>query len=538
MSDTFHTATLDWLQTHQSFTNQSVTYSDSACRTLGPASGNLWDCYPFTRPNALTGLFAGLSLSGIPADTKYVEFYEYFSGTGFSPALVNFGQLNLWQQMTSHDWCLRTPEGISISPPAHPVHPVDLKFCVATEKESFYFDTGDWQYTSSILSKDYTQHVWRKEGVLLYGATYRSANDSVAPFLRPNYADATDNPARLDASCLFISPNISRLFGGTTVLTAGEGISICEPVLSEDDGLLSGIAATSSATLLGGSYASAILPAELSSFIIDKGYDPGYSVNWLRTISRQPPNVDSGITLVSDDELGCYKFTQNYDDCDLVTHVTRFQPSTIFVYNSCVSCCDCSDFDTDYETLRELFEKLLKLIEQYNEAFRIISDEVLPVFGERAEQITRKVRIFVMTLRKGFLLLPATLLMTQTELTLPVLEVYLRLQFRNDAGDTPITFSNVAVYAATEQPGVYLRSAEIIGMDTPSIVGIDSNVLYLTDVEVDAGQATVVSVRLFLGVTGYNEGSGMFNVAAEMGSKILFQLQTSEDSASITEKLR
>ncbi|MDR1923179.1 MAG: hypothetical protein LBQ66_02300 [Planctomycetaceae bacterium] len=537
MSHVFQSNTSNWLQTYRAFVNQPLVYSDTACRTLGPASENMWDPYPFTKPNELVGLFAGLSVSGIPADTKYVEVTGYSSLFGFTP--LASGESNSWQQMTSHDWQQLTPATESIIPVQE--HDVDLTFQVVTNKGVFVFHTADWDYTANPLSPDYQQHVWRRDGVLLYGVTYLSANDSIAPFLRPNRVTITQSPARLDASCLFVSPHVSRLFNGTAVLTAGNNISITQPSPDGFDATLLNAAFLPTASVPGRNTALSMLSLETHSFIVDDIYlKEELDEKWLRTVNNQPPNFDNGVTLLSDDETGCYKFTQNYAESDIITGVTQIEPHQLIVYNSCIPCCSCDEFFTDHETLRPLAEKLEKLVTQYNDAFKKMSEEVQPVFNTYASRLLQYFRAFYASYRAGFLLAPDMLVAESHSGTRPVLEVLLRLQFRNDNSDEPRTFPESRLDLSLEKASGYLYSASIVSGGYHNELAVDSVgqlSVYLTSVTVNARETVTASLRLFLASYNYGEGAEMFNVAEELGRSILVTAYCGEEMETLTVSL-
>jgi hypothetical protein len=421
--------------------------------------------------------------------------------------------------MTSADWLLLSPELTSTSPIQN--HAVDLTFRVVTAKDAFTFNTKNWTYYSNQLSQDYQQHVWHKDGVLLYGATYLSANDSVAPFLRPNYVTGDSTPAILDASCLFIAPQVSRLFSGTTVLTAGDNINIAPPVLSDLEKALDD-AALQQATDLAGS--------ETHSFVIDDIYTKEViEEKWLRTINNRPSNSDSRFTLVGDDEIGCYKFTQNYTESDIITGVTRVEPHQLIVYNSCVPCCNCEDFVAQYELLRTLSEKITVLADQYNTAHNLLADEVQPVFSNHAALLVKALRIFKGTQRVVTRSLSED---ARDEKDYPFLEIQVLLRIYNGTAQA-ITLNDLKLTAQPSAETGYLFSAENSG--DLKIVYVDTAFVSFSPVTVKIGDTVSDHIRMLFASVNYGEedDDAAFSIIAEIGSSVSLSISSDQGSDSI-----
>jgi hypothetical protein len=71
----FSTELTAWLARHASFVNDTFAEDMQGGRSLGPASGTLWDAYPFLHRSPYSGIFAGMSLSGV--QNEETEIYVY-----------------------------------------------------------------------------------------------------------------------------------------------------------------------------------------------------------------------------------------------------------------------------------------------------------------------------------------------------------------------------------------------------------------------------------------------------------------------------
>jgi len=302
----------------------------------------------------MTGLFAGLSISGVPYDTEYIAVTEYENLSGF------IGDCSGWQRRTAADWCGEGDiEPVSTSFLAG--NPLDIAFTVKTRRGSTSYDTREslWTYSPQPLSDDYLQHFWKNGELFITAVTFTSANEKVYPFIRP--CNVSSAEAYLDASCVFLQPRYVNLrykdFGGAVVLTAGTDIFI-----TPDD------------------------IRNLQTAVIGSPFTG--SSEYLRYIGKQKPDKNNCITLVSGDSRGCYKFIQDYEDIDLTTNKVVMRRGEIFVYNSCTQCCDCKDFAADYEEVRSLHASLSTAIEQYNTSVKNLNDTVIPVFNDYAKKIS------------------------------------------------------------------------------------------------------------------------------------------------------
>ena len=81
----FSPALTDWLSRHASFVNDTFAEEMQGGRSLGPASGTLWDAYPFLHRCQYSGIFAGMSLSGVQSEETEVYLLEYSALHGFIP---------------------------------------------------------------------------------------------------------------------------------------------------------------------------------------------------------------------------------------------------------------------------------------------------------------------------------------------------------------------------------------------------------------------------------------------------------------------
>jgi hypothetical protein len=155
-------------------TSNALTYASDFCvstdagRSLGPASGNLWDVWPFLAPSRFTGLFAGLSISGLTEEQFPVGLLSYRNRYGYVSRVHDgfYWPENGWQTWdevhwlhigSALDWFLSSAPARPDIPPL--VHDLDLTLRAGDT----LLDTRTWDYTSRKLSPDYRSHTWKTE---------------------------------------------------------------------------------------------------------------------------------------------------------------------------------------------------------------------------------------------------------------------------------------------------------------------------------------------------------------------------------------
>jgi hypothetical protein len=343
--DNFSPLTNAWLYLHKNFVNAEYSWSTETGRSLGSASGNIWEVYPFLEPNPFTGLFAGLSIAGLELPSTGVELLEYSSKQGFIPRENATFSGNDWQKFTAEDWlALSNPENCTACEISSPVHNLDLKLKLPSYGN---VDTRNWLYTSSQLSSNYTQHCWvfpdtdgnQLSYATITAVTFNSLYETRAPFLRPCYVRGE---ALLDPVTFLSSSKMLPLFKDTLILVNGDDIAL---------------------SVSGNETKADVLIARKSK--------EEQVTNWVQTIINKRPTSDGNIALSSPN---CYKFVQFYDQLDTEKNTATLEAGKIYIESICPPCCNCDDYVAAYETLRELSAQLADLIRLYNSQSLIAQD--------------------------------------------------------------------------------------------------------------------------------------------------------------------
>jgi len=315
----------NWLLENKSFVNDAFAEDLQGGRSLGPASGVLWDAYPFLHRCQYSGLFAGLSLSGIRNEEIEVYVEEYSARHGFIPASGGPFAGNEWQELSGDQWQKINPDfAPSLVSPPH--NPVDLILSVGNQR----LDTRGWRYKQQKISQEYQQHSWTCDGYCLLVVTFVDRPEHIAPFLRPCFE--TGRSARIDPHCLYALTPSTRLFEGRVVLRSEEPVS---------------------------------LSAQGASIKVSK-VSTDTALRLLRQISGLFPNAVGNFSCSSG---GCHRFTQSCAETDLTEHRVELEKAEITIQNACTPCCHCQDYMEHYETLRELTEKYAALIRQFAELY-------------------------------------------------------------------------------------------------------------------------------------------------------------------------
>jgi len=368
----FSTQLTQWLSQYRTFVNTGdLLSSDQAGRSLGPASGVIGDLYPFLNLNAFTGLFAGLSLSGFDANAEKIQLTKYRSRTGFRPVSSGPFSGTGWQGMTGEDWCRLDPTKYpALTDPelaVNPVHALDLELTVS----NMLIDTQKCDYSSRHLSGEYQLHYWWQENAFAITAvTFRTAHETLAPFLRPNYV--ADAKAILDPVCLFPASRTARLFGGLAVLSAGEHteVTIAEPVTTTAENPLD----------------IQVVPAKGTTVILSRNRLAREQA--VRSLSGARPNAVGGIMLQS---TGLHRISQPYEAIDTERGLVQMTPHVLCIQSHDQPCCSCEDYAEAWNKISRLYAEQAVLIEEYNELFTLIKqlrDEMEALFCD----MTRPVR--------------------------------------------------------------------------------------------------------------------------------------------------
>jgi len=359
----------EWLTRYHLFVNTAGLTASSDCgRSLGPASGHLWDIYPFLAPCGFTGLFAGLSLSGIPHNAQRVLLQSYVSRHGFRPADSGPFAGTDWQRMTGEDWSNLDPNlHPSIKGVPSPVHPVDLEFLV----DGTAYSTLHWHYIQRDLSVNYRLHTWwLPGGPVATVVTFTSCSETLAPFLRPCFVE--ERGVELDPACRFPASGTARLFQGTTVLTAGDAVTL---------------AVETSTTVPDGAWETDGKPNEEPMTLITISRAESVRERPLRSIQGVTANSQGNLSLAT---TGSHKLTRFYDELDPERRLVKLVPNTLIVQSTDQPCCSCNDYVATYETLRVLYEKQEALIRRYNETFamlKVLRDRLKEAMNDRIQPV-------------------------------------------------------------------------------------------------------------------------------------------------------
>lgn len=376
MTDQFSSQLSQWLSRYHAFVGTGRIMPDPLSgRSLGPASGTIWEIFPFQTPCAFTGLFAGLSVAGFDPSIKNVRILEYRSRRGFHPVADGPFSGNGWQNMTGEDWSKLNPiDYMPIENLPLPAHQTDLLFALDEDKCS----TADpaWTYRQRELSMRYVLHSWsHPDGLVLMAACFTSYAETSRPFLRPCFA--TDPGAAIDPACLYPHRRMAQLFSGLTVLTAGENIRLntAEQTDSIDD----------RESLASDSNDETVSPNTTVITVTKKQSTRSAAV---RAISGVTGGTESNLSFAA---AGAYKITRQYSEIDTETGFVSLIPNALYLLSRDEPCCNCDDYVADYERVRELFAEQEKMIGRYNELYAKIKDQrdKLQTIAEKRAKLIR-----------------------------------------------------------------------------------------------------------------------------------------------------
>ncbi|GHT30401.1 hypothetical protein FACS1894214_0190 [Planctomycetales bacterium] len=326
-----------WLQLNRPFVNAfggALQCDPFGGRSLGPASGNIADTYPFLEHSGFSGLFAGLSISGIEPG-KPVRLKQYAAKFGFTPVTNGIFSFYFWQNLSSDDWVNIEPSDYTPQLIIAPFHALDLIFLV----DGTELSTTTWRYSQLKLSDKYLQHSWISSvGIVIVAVTYLAVPEHQAPFLRPRYVLGD---SEIDPHCIYTKTESTRLIiqanpsgaSGAMILNGGDNTT----VEGNDD-----------------------------TITISKSN--GIFLNpYIRKISGASGDSQGNLALLSE---GCFKCKSNYDALYPENNTVTLEEAKFCVQNQCTPCCDCEEYVDMYEKLRVLFAEQTKKIEQFNELYQ------------------------------------------------------------------------------------------------------------------------------------------------------------------------
>lgn len=378
-TDLFSSQLSQWLSRYHAFVGAGRIIADpNSGRALGPASGALWEIFPFLAPCAFTGLFAGLSVSGFDPSIETVRIMEYRSRRGFHPVANGPFSGSAWQGMTGEDWSKLVPTDYApLENFLDPVHQADLRFAL----DAAEWSTTDpaWTYRQRELSARYLLHHWsHPDGLVVTAVCFTSYAETNRPFLRPCYA--ADLGAAVDPACLFPHRRRTQLFGGLTVLTAGEEIFL--DVSDQTDAIDDRDSFRSETE-------NAL--SQNTSTVVTVTKRPRTRSALIRTLGGVSPDPGGNISLAS---TGSHKITRQYAELDTETGYVTLIPHTLYLLSRDEPCCSCDDYVADYERVRELRNEQEKLIETYNETHakvREIRDQLKETIEARAKLVRLRI---------------------------------------------------------------------------------------------------------------------------------------------------
>jgi hypothetical protein len=472
-----------WLNAHAAFAGSPPPVCDPlGGRSLGPASGVLGDCFPFLNVCNYHGLFAGLSISGLPPERlQGLRLIKYQSKRGFraTDEVIN------WQSMSSDDWVKIDPDVYTPCKQAEPSRNLELTFT----QEGGSFSTAGWQYSETVLSEKYLQHCWvSPDGIVIVAVTFLAVPEHQAPFLRPNFIDGLS--AEIDPYCFFSDvPRVTFANGlhSLVILSAGTGTQWSAADEPEEGRTVITLAKT---------------------FIAGSDKD-GY----VKTLSNVPPNAEGHFSLASS---GCYKFTPMYDLLDPASNTGTLSEAVLAIQNHCSACCQCEEYVEQYELLRKLCEQQAEYIGTYNEKFteaKAARDKLAEVIAEAARLV--RVREAVPE--------PEVILVETGDTVRQTIQYTFTLIYAN-IKDESRTFGGITAAVVTEKGAASLSDAVLQRIPEKSGLAImrwNDTEIYLSSAKIPGKTVKGVRLTVTLDVTGAG-------TPAELLGKVSLDLQRQE----------
>ena len=322
----FSPALSDWLSAHSSFVNDVFEEDLQGGRSLGPASGALWDAYPFLHACPYSGLFAGMSLAGVSSRDIDVFLLEYSSGYGFTPTLDGPFTGSQWQEWSGDQWRQINPSVSTGWNLPFPTHPVDMILSIGDN----IINTRTWRYKGVPVSNKYVQHSWVGEGYCLIAVTFADRPEWSAPFLRPRFV--TGKSSRIDPYCLYTYSHSSRLFTGRVLIVPSGQVDV-----SVQD----------------------------NTIIFTREVDEE-TQQIVQKISGVGPNAVGNVACTG---RGCHRFFQNYEEYDPAERTVKLEEGQVAVQNACAPCCHCEEYIDLYEQLRKLYDTYRELIDRFSNIY-------------------------------------------------------------------------------------------------------------------------------------------------------------------------
>ena len=191
-----------------------------------------------------------------------------------------------------------------------------------------------------------------------------------------------DSGSALDPVCVFPYRKPAKLFGGLTVLTAGEEITLdtaAQTDLIDDHDSLpseSGMVAQNNSP---------------NTMVVTVNKKASPRSKKVRTISGVPADPNRNLSLVG---AGSYRFVRKYRELDMETDRVTLVPHTLYLLGRDGPCCRCDDYVADYERVRELFAEQEKLIGRYRHTYKKLQ-EIRDKLKTRIEAYAQSIRLRV-----------------------------------------------------------------------------------------------------------------------------------------------
>ena len=285
-----------------------MNHNSLLSRSLGPASGNLGDTYPFLTTGPYMGYLAGLSFSGVPETTKQIRL---------------------------------------------------SRFAVSGITANLQFWVDDKQYTSGNanrtrkLSQYHRLFFWQMAGNILVTAVVFEPASGASQGVLPPFTVTGD--AVVDPACYLPFRKPNRLYSGVTVLSAGKDIELKAEVLPLPE--------EENAIGVSGFNLRRAKPVKVT-VSRTSGVLSGGNV---RAIAGVKPDFRGNIFIVSGD--GSHQVIREVAAIDTDNNCIQLVPSTVKVDNTNSVCCDCEEYRDRYYEIAKLYETAEKLTQTYNDTY-------------------------------------------------------------------------------------------------------------------------------------------------------------------------
>lgn len=348
-----------WLSHYDHWIGDFFSYSiphDLAGRSLGPASGLILPCYPFLQPCALTGVFAGLTVSTWEPLSHAPEILSYRSPYGFPPVLDGPAAGTGWQLLSGQDWRQIVPTDFTLDPDVPP-RPYRADLTLLWDGQEI--ETQSWHYRSQIISPCYLSHTWvepdaTKRSTLIHAITFRAVREDYAPFLRPYFIEGR---GILDPQCCGNYPKKFRCYQGILILQSRPEVQFDVIASETEEENEDSAAAQKEITVIR-------VSAPRSQY-------QGTNVP-IGSMSGVKPDERGNLSLVSN---GAHNLSCDFTLFDTETNEVTLEKGALMISTQTAPCCSCDDFIAAYEKLRQIRDQIAEMQEKHNDAVARLIEE-------------------------------------------------------------------------------------------------------------------------------------------------------------------